>query len=44
MKGGGKGLRIGILKEGFGLPDGEKDVDALVMEAAHRFERTGAVV
>jgi amidase len=44
MKAGGKGLRIGILKEGFGLPDGEKDVDALVMDAAHRFERTGASV
>jgi len=41
---GGKGLRIGILKEGFGLPDGEPDVDALVLDAAHRFERAGAVV
>ncbi|HTW67960.1 MAG TPA: amidase [Bryobacteraceae bacterium] len=44
MKAGGKGLRVGILKEGFGLPDGEKDVDALVLDAAHRFERSGAVV
>lgn len=44
LKAGGKGLRIGILKEGFGLADGEKDVDALVIEAAHRFERTGAAV
>jgi amidase len=44
MKAGGKGLRVGILKEGFGLPDGEKDVDALVMDAAHRFERAGATV
>lgn len=44
MKAGGKGLRIGILQEGFGLPDGEKDVDALVLDAAHRFERAGAVV
>ena len=43
-KAGGKGLRIGILKEGFGLPDGEKDVDALVLDAAHRLERAGAVV
>jgi amidase len=41
---GGKGLRIGILKEGFGLPDGEKDVDALVLDAARRFERAGAFV
>jgi amidase len=44
LKAGGKGLRIGILKEGFGLPDGEKDVDALVMDAAHRFPRAGATV
>ncbi len=44
LQAGGKGLRIGIVKEGFGLPDGEKDVDALVLDAAHRFEQTGAVV
>jgi len=44
MKAGGRGLRIGILKEGFGLPDGEKDVDALVLDAARRFDRAGAVV
>ena len=44
LKAGGKGLRIGILKEGFGLPDGEKDVDALVMDAAHRFQKAGATV
>jgi amidase len=44
LSAGGKRLRIGILKEGFGLPDGEKDVDALVLDAAHRFEHAGAVV
>jgi amidase len=44
MKKPAHGLRIGILKEGFGLPDGEKDVDALVLSAAHRLEHTGAVV
>jgi amidase len=44
LEAGGNGLRIGILKEGFGLPDGEKDVDALVLDAAHRFERAGALV
>src|ERR1022692_486698 len=44
LQAGGKGLRIGILKEGFGLSDGEKDVDALVLDAAHRFERAGAAV
>ena len=44
LKDGAQGLRVGILQEGFGLPDGEKDVDALVLNAAHRFERSGAVV
>src|SRR5271170_6434291 len=44
LKAGGKGLRIGILQEGFGLADGEKDVDALVLDAAHRFEKAGATV
>jgi amidase len=44
LKTGGAGLRIGILKEGFGLADGEKDVEALVLDAAHRFERAGATV
>jgi amidase len=44
MKAGGKGLRVGILMEGFGLPDGEKDVDALVLDATRRFVRAGAVV
>jgi amidase len=44
LKSGGKRLRIGILKEGFGLPDGEKDVDALVLDAARHFERAGATV
>jgi amidase len=44
LNAGGKALRIGILKEGFGLADGEKDVDALVLDAAHRFEKAGAIV
>ena len=44
IQAGAKGLRIGILKEGFGLPDGEKEVDALVLDAAHKFERAGAKV
>ena len=39
-----KGLRIGIVPEGFGLPNAEPDVDALVMQAAARFEALGAVV
>jgi amidase len=44
MKAGAKGLRVGILKEGFGLPDAEYDVDALVLDAARRLERAGALV
>jgi amidase len=44
LSGGVKGLRIGILKEGLGLADSEPDVDALVLDAAHRFESTGALV
>ena len=39
-----KGLRVGIVPEGFGLPNSEPDVDALVMQAAARFEALGAVV
>ncbi|PWT83192.1 MAG: Asp-tRNA(Asn)/Glu-tRNA(Gln) amidotransferase GatCAB subunit A [Acidobacteria bacterium] len=40
-----KGVRIGIVDEGFGL-DGtsEKDVDEVVRDAAHKFERLGAKV
>jgi len=39
-----KRLRVGIVPEGFGLPNSEPDVDALVMQAAARFEALGAVV
>jgi amidase len=41
---GVKGLRIGILKQGFGLHNSEPDVDASVREAAKRFAALGAVV
>ncbi|TNE33475.1 MAG: amidase [Alphaproteobacteria bacterium] len=41
---GCNGLRIGILKEGFGRPESEADVDAKVREAAERFARLGAIV
>lgn len=41
---GAKGLRIAVIKEGFGLPSSELDVDAKVREAARRFERLGATV
>jgi amidase len=39
-----KGLRIGVVEEGFGGPGAEKDVDAMVREAAARLTRAGAIV
>src|SRR5271169_6826971 len=44
LDGGVKGLRIGVLKEGFGLRNSEPDVDARVRDAAQRFARLGAIV
>jgi amidase len=44
LDGGVKGLRIGVVKEGFGHPNSEPDVDAHVREAARRFANLGAVV
>ena len=41
---GVKGLRIGVLKEGFGLHNSEPDVDASVREATKRFASLGAAV
>src|SRR5262245_55773236 len=41
---GVKGLRIGILTEGFGVTGGERDVDDAVMTAIGVLERAGAVV
>jgi amidase len=41
---GAKGLRIGVVKEGFGLANSEEDVDRKVREAAERFRRLGATV
>lgn len=38
------GLRIGIVKEGFGLPASEQVVDSVVMKAAESFRKLGAVV
>ena len=37
LDGGVKGLRIGVLKEGFGLHNSEPDVDAHVRDAARAF-------
>ena len=41
---GVRGLRIGLLREGFGQPGGEPDVDATVRQAAMVLEKLGAVV
>src|SRR6202521_746509 len=44
LDGGVRGLRIGIVKEGFGLPNSEPDVDAKVKAAAQLFKKLGATV
>jgi len=41
---GCRGLRIGVVKEGFDRPESEADVDAKVRAAADRFARLGAEV
>ncbi len=41
---GAGGLRIGLLKEGFGHPESEADVDAKVRQAAEHFRTLGATV
>ncbi|WP_071974000.1 amidase [Sulfitobacter alexandrii] len=41
---GAQGMRIGILKEGFGHPNSETDVDQKVLQAAERFRDLGARV
>jgi amidase len=41
---GVSGLRIGVVKEGFGHPKSEADVDAKVRAAAEQFRRLGAFV
>ncbi len=38
------GLRIGVVKEGFGHPNSEPDVDLRVRDAAKRFAELGATV
>ncbi len=44
LDGGVEGLRIAVLKEGFGHPNSEPDVDARVRAAAGRFAKLGAKV
>ena len=41
---GVRGLRVGIVEEGFGWPVSEEDVDAAVRETAQQFEKLGATV
>jgi amidase len=41
---GAKGLKIGVVKEGFGHPESEKIVDTKVKAAAERFKKLGASV
>src|SRR6185436_5595461 len=45
LTGNVKGLRLGIVKEGFGWPGlSEKDVDRSVEQAAQKFTKLGAIV
>lgn len=44
LDGGVKGMRIAVIKEGFGHPNSEPDVDAHVRDAAQRFANLGATV
>ncbi|MEE8394781.1 MAG: amidase [bacterium] len=44
LAGGVAGLRIGVVREGFGLPNSQPDVDAKVREAAERLAGLGAEV
>jgi amidase len=44
LDGGIGGLRVGILREGFGHPNSEADVDARVRAAAQRLAALGATV
>lgn len=44
LEGGVKGMKIGVLKEGFGWPNSERGVDAKVRAGAALFKDLGAVV
>src|SRR3977135_3018891 len=44
LGGGAKGLRIGVVREGFGHPSSEADVDAKVKAGADLFRKLGAIV
>jgi amidase len=44
LTGDARGLKIAMVKEGFGLPNSEQDVDTLVRKAAATFRQLGAQV
>jgi amidase len=44
LEGGVKGLRIGVVNEGFKWPNSESDVDEKVMAGAELFKKLGATV
>jgi amidase len=44
LGGGVKGMRIGLVKEGFGRPESEKAVDEKVRQGADLFRKLGATV
>ena len=44
LGGGARGLRIGIVKEGFGHANSERDVDSKVKDGAKLFQKLGATV
>jgi len=44
LAGGVEGMRVAVIKEGFGHPNSEPDVDAHVRDAAQRFAKLSAIV
>lgn len=44
IQGGVKGMKIAVVKEGFGHANSEADVDACVRKAAEQFKALGAIV
>jgi amidase len=44
LDGGAKGLKIAIVKEGFGRPESESEVDAKVRKSAELYKKLGATV
>lgn len=44
LEAGVKGMRIGVVAEGFGLPNSCPDVDSAVQDAVQRFTEAGAIV